>query len=211
MKKIVIILFSIIWYAAYSGDPKFPVNEIPEELKKDVNIVVREDKMVYRIMSKSEASLYAYYVVTILNDKGKWAASRSFGYDKLSRIKVLNAYAYDASGKQIKRIRNSEIVDHSAYDGYSLFSDNRVKAVDLTQSEYPYTVEYEYEMEYKFLYDFGGSMIISSEKVSVQHASYQLIYPTDLPPRYKTLNTEVKPRQEKMADLAPPTRSNSLV
>src|SRR5687768_12554117 len=104
------------------GDPKYPVSAIPEALRTNVNVVFREDHMTFRIHSKSKASYFVHQIITILNDKGKRYASKVVGYDKLSKIKDLNGTVYDAAGKQIKRLRNSEIYDQSAFDGFSLYS-----------------------------------------------------------------------------------------
>ncbi len=200
MKNFLLIVFSTLALTTQAGDLKYPVSEIAEELKKDANAVVREDRTICRILAKDRATIYSLFAVTILNAKGDAWAAKVFGYDKFRKIKDLNAYAYDANGKQIKRLRNSEILDRSAFDG-SLFSDNRIKAVDLSQSTYPYTVEFESEMEYKYLYSIDGSVIIPDENVSVQHASYQLNYPKDLKPRFREVNV-VEPRKkvEIMAD-----------
>lgn len=202
MRILLLTLLTLVGFqcSILASDPKYPVSAISEDLKKDVNIVVREDKMVYRIVSKNKGSMYAHYAVTILNGSGQRSAKKSFFYDRLSKLKELKGAVYDAEGNLIKKLKNSEITDRSAFDGFSLFSDNRLKIVDLTQTVYPYTVEFEYEMEYDFLYDFGGSWIVSQEKQSVQHASYQLIYPEDLTPRYKVFNTNCIPKQEKTSD-----------
>jgi transglutaminase-like putative cysteine protease len=182
-----------------AGDKKYPVSEIPEELTKDINAVVREDKMEYRIISQSKASVYAYYAVTIFNTGGKEYANRQVDYDKLTKVISFSGSVYDATGNLIRRLKNSEITDHSIYDG-GLYNDNRIKSADLTQSNYPYTVVFEYEKEYRFLYMIDGSVIVPDEKISVQHASYQLIYPLDLAPRYTVFNIDKKPTQGRTSD-----------
>jgi hypothetical protein len=180
-----------------AGDPKYPVSDIPEPLRANVNAVFREDQMIFTILSKSKASYYVHQVITIFNEKGKKYASEVVGYDKLSKIKDLNGTVYDANGKQIKRLRNSEIYDQSAFDGFSLYSDNRFKAVNLTQGTYPYTVEFEYEIEFKYLFFIPSFILVPEERVAVQNSSYCLRFPENLAPRYKVNNTEVKPREEK--------------
>jgi hypothetical protein len=184
----------------YAGDPKYPVSDIPEELKINVNVVIRQGEMVFKILSKSKASLYVHQVITILNDKGKEYASETVSYDKLSKIRDFNGTVYDASGKQIKRLKNSEIYDQSAFDGFSLYSDARFKSVDLAQGSYPYTVEFDYEIEYKYLFHIPGFVVVPDEKISVQRAAYRLCFPQDLAPRYLVRNTDVKPKQEKTSE-----------
>lgn len=195
MRTLILILL-VVSHLCFSADIKYPVSEIPEELKKDVNAVIRENKMIYKIISKNTATLYTYFAVTIFNANAKDFASRIESYDRLTKITDLNGSVYDASGKLIKKLKNSEIYDRTAFDG-SLFSDNRVKSIDLSQNSYPYTVVFECKKEYKFLYLIDGSAVVSSEKVSVQHWSYELIYQPSLTPRYKTFNIEQKPEIRK--------------
>src|SRR5688572_22776416 len=194
MKYFLTNILLSLFILSYGADPKYPVSAIPEELKKDVNVVVREDKMVYTITSRSTASLHVLMVATIFNSNGRRYAQRSVGYDKLSKITGIKANVYDAEGNLIRKAKPSEIIDRSAYDG-SLYSDNRYKAVDLTQGSYPYTIEFEYQIDYKFLYHIDGTYLISGEKVSVQHVSYQLIFPYGLAPRYKVLNINSEPQR----------------
>jgi hypothetical protein len=181
---------------AGTGDPKYPVSEISPELLKNVNAVVRKDEMVFTILAKDKAKLYSYYAITILNQKAKDFAERVLAYDKLRKIKDIKASVYDATGKQIKRLKANEVSDQSAFDGYTLFSDDRLKIIDLAQTVYPYTVEIEYEEEYNFLFYIDGSEIIPDEKVSVERFSYTLKFPKELEPRYKLLNIEGQPKKE---------------
>ncbi|MFN0187235.1 MAG: DUF3857 domain-containing protein, partial [Bacteroidia bacterium] len=199
MKRFLTPIFIIISNCAFSAEVKYPVSEIPEELKKDVNAVIREDKMVYKIFSQSKASIYAYYSVTIFNERAKDYAIKQVAYDKLSKVTDFNGSVYDAMGKLIKKLKSSEIIDHSAYDG-GLYNDNRIKSADLTQGTYPYTIVYEYEKEYRFLYMIDGTVILPDEKVSVQHSSYQLIYPPAIAPRYNAINIDMEPRLERTSD-----------
>jgi hypothetical protein len=193
MTKVLFTILFLCGVRAAATDIKYPVSEIPEELKKDVHAVVREDKMIFKIISKNAATLYTYYAVTIFNENGKHFASEVEDYDKLMKITKFAGSVYDASGKLIKKLKNNEIYDQSAFDGVSLFSDNRLKSANLAQSTYPYTVVFECEKEYQFLYHIDGSVFIPGEKVSVQKASYELVYPVALKPRYKTLNVDQKP------------------
>jgi len=188
MKRILILIIYTSSQLALAGDLKYPVSAISDDLKMNVNVVIREDKSVFTIYSKNKASYYAISAITILNEKGNSYAENVIWYDRLRKITKLNGAVYDASGKLIKKLKNSEIRDQSAFDGFSLFSDDRLKFMDLSQNTYPYTVEYEYEVEYKYLYSIDGSVIIPAEKISVQHSSYELIYPSSLRPRTKTLN-----------------------
>jgi len=198
--KILSISFLLAFTTLVLGaEIKYPVSEIPAALKENVDVVIREDQMVFKIINKSKSNYIVHLVVTILNEKGNHYAKKSVGYDKLSKVIDFSGFAYDASGKQVKKLRNAEIYDHAANDGFSLFSDNRVKSANLEQSTYPYTVEFEYEIQNEYLYSIPGSFF-GGEKSSTQHASYQLIFPPDLTPSFKAINITSNPLKEKLTD-----------
>lgn len=197
---IIILCMAFLSTGVFGADLKYPVSAIPENLRTNVNAVFREDHLTFKMLSRSKASYVVRQVITIMNGNGKHYATEVVGYNKLSKIKDINGTVYDASGKQIKRLKNSEIYDRSAYDGFSLYSDARFKMVDLAQGTYPYTVEFEYEVELKYLFYIPGFELISEEGVSVENSSYSLHYPADLAPRVKSFNTEVKPLSEKTTD-----------
>lgn len=194
-----ICCFLLIAIRGLASDPKYPISEIPEELKKGVNAVVREDKMVYTINSRSTATAYTHVVISIFNNNGKGFAEETIGYSKLSKITMFKANVYGPEGNLIRKVKSSEIEDGSAFDRFSLYSDNRYKSVNVAQSVYPYTVEFEYEVEYKYLYSIEGTYLIPGEKISVQHASYELIFPEELRPRYKMLNVDQQPKKSNPA------------
>lgn len=196
-KKFLVLAFSGLASLTYATDLKYPVSAIPEELKKNVDVVVREDFMSFKINSKNSATYHVHQVHTIFNEKGNSVAEETISYDKLSKIIDINAYVYDANGKQIKRLKKSEIYDQAAYDGVSLFSDHRLKHLNLAQAIYPYTVEIEYEVKYDFLYWIPTSWW-GGERISHEHASYQLIYPIGLEPRYQLFNSNVEPTKTKL-------------
>jgi len=200
MKRILITSLLLIRISnGFAGDIKYPVSAIPEELKQNVNVVIREDHISFQILSKNHALYSVRFVVTILNEKGNDYADHQVLYDKLTKIVELSGAAYDANGNQIKKLKNKDIHDQAAFDGFSLYSDDRLKVINLAQATYPYTVEIEYKLEYKYLYFIPGSRW-GGEKVSYQNASYQLVFPTNLAPRYKLLNVEQTPKKEKTAE-----------
>ncbi|MBI1770028.1 MAG: DUF3857 domain-containing transglutaminase family protein [Bacteroidetes bacterium] len=186
------LLFSIQLTA--KDDPKYPISAVPAELKENANVVVREDHVKFKILEKNRATHYVHYVVTILNEKGKDYASHDVWYDKLTRIVNLSGAVYDAQGNVVKKLKDKEVYDHASYDGFTLFSDDRIKSIDLSQSIYPYTVEFEYVLEYKFLYYIPSSWW-GGENISYQHASYELSYPPAIAPRFKLFNIEAAPRK----------------
>jgi hypothetical protein len=200
IKRSLIIAAVFFPLAGWCDDPKYPVSAIPEELKKEMNGVVRQEQMTYRILSKSKAKVNCLYVVTILNPKAKEFSSLTLSYSKLIKITDFTASVYNAEGKLIKKLKNKDIIDQSGYDGMSLYSDLRIKHADMSQAVYPYTVEFEYEKEYDYLYAIDEPSIIPDEKISLQLCTYEVIYPADLSPRFKSVNLDEKPLEKKTPD-----------
>lgn len=196
MKYFLAIWIALSFNAVAKELPKFPVNAIPEDLKKDVDAVIREDQMIFTVHSKSRATYKIYQVITILNANAKHYASEIIGYDKLSKIVSLRAAIYDANGESVKKLKPSEIYDQSAFDGFSLYSDNRIKSIDLSYGVYPYTVEIEYEIEFKYLFHIPSFYLLSGEKTSIQHSFCQFIYLKSIAPRFNTVAIDQEPKKE---------------
>jgi transglutaminase-like putative cysteine protease len=175
-------------------DLKYPVSALSETLTKDVNAVVRMNQERFIIESAKNARYTVLKAVTILNEKGNQYAIEVIGYDKLTKVASLSANVYNALGEPIKRLKNADILDMAAFDGFSLYSDNRLKALDLTQATYPYTVEIEYELDYRGLLYIPGFNIQDGDPVSIESQSFELTYPLSLEARYKLVNTTQQPR-----------------
>lgn len=196
--RLLLALFFVSTLAS-AGDYGYPVRDIPEELMKDVNVVIREDVMVYKIASRNSAVLNVKLVATILNSKGSHHAIRSVHYSKLEKINYIRGAVYNAAGQQVRKLKNNELKDQSINDGVALYRDDRVKIADLSATTYPYTVEFEYEQEFKYLYDIPDSWF-SGWRTSTQKATYSLIFPPDLTPRYRLVNLEQEPVRETLKD-----------
>lgn len=194
---------TLVVLTAMSKDIKYPVALIPSDLKTNANAVVREDEVIFRILSKKSSTAHYHTVVTILNQNGRDYAYNYIFYDKMRKVRDIKAFIYDAYGEQIKKLKSNEIPDRAAFDNVSLYSDNRYKEIDLSHTSYPYTIDLEYDLDYSYLFSIDGSTVPVQENVSVQKFTYQLIYPTELRPRYKAYNIEAKP----VITLAPGTET----
>lgn len=187
MKRIVSLLLALLSSAAAFGkeDPKYPVSTIPEDMKTGMYAVIREQELRFEINSVSSSTTYYRVVITILNSNAKSYGKEVIGYDKFNVVKSFRGVAYDAAGNVIKKLKQSDIYDQSAFDGFSLYSDNRLKRADLSQGTYPYTVEFEYETEQKCLFFIPDFSLYEDDEISIQKSKYTLVYPAALKPRYK--------------------------
>ncbi len=192
MEKLSCFLMSMFvsFFVLAKEDPKYPVSAIPEDMKTGMYAVVREQELTFKINSVSNTNMYHRIVITILNPNAKGCASKVIGYDKFRVIKSFKGIVYDASGSIIRKLKSSEIYDQSAFDGYSLYSDNRLKAADLAQGTYPYTVEFEYEIETKYLYSLPDFYLYTDDEISIQKTKYSILYANGLKPRFKLFKIE---------------------
>lgn len=187
MKRIVSLLFVLLSCITVFAkeDPKYPVSAIPEDMKTGMYAVIREQELRFEINSVSSSTTYYRVVITILNSNAKNYGKEVIGYDKFNVVKSFKGVAYDAAGNVIKKLKQSDIYDQSAFDGFSLYSDNRLKRADLSQGTYPYTVEFECETEQKCLFFIPDFSLYEDDEISIQKSKYTLVYPPALKPRYK--------------------------
>lgn len=184
-----LVLVSAVFLSAGMGeDPKYPVSAIPEESKAGMYAVIREQEEKFEINAANSSTHYYRIVITILNSNGKNFAHHVAGYDKFTTLESFKAIAYDEQGKVIKKLKQNEIIDRSAYDGSSLFSDNRIKIADVSQATYPYTVEFEYTEQNKFLFYIPSFHLYDDDEVFIQKTKYSLVFPEGQKPRYKLFN-----------------------
>lgn len=199
MRKRLSLIFFMISFCSVAGDVKYPVSEIPEEMKNGMYAVIRVKEVRWNILTRGSSVFYVKQAITILNAKAKNYAKVAVGYDKLRAIKTLKATVYDAFGNEIKKLKQNDFRDQSDFDGFSLYSDNRTKSADLAQPSYPYTVEFEYEVQLKYLYSAPDFLLYRDDEISTQNLSYVITYPLELKPRYK-LYEAGKPRIDKIED-----------
>jgi transglutaminase-like putative cysteine protease len=147
--------------------------------------VIREKEIRHVINAKNNSTYYYRQVITILNAKARNHAMVNVGYDKMSVIKTLRAIVYNESGVEVKKFKQSDFEDQSSYDGFSLYSDNRLKTSNLGLAVYPYTLEIEYEIQNKYLYSLPDFFLYEDDEVSAQHISFSISYPIGLRPRFK--------------------------
>ena len=135
-------------------------------------------------------------MITILNRKADRHAHFVEWYDKFRKLSSIKATVYNAYGKEIKKFKKKDIIDQSAISGISLYEDNRVKAIEVIQNEYPFTVEVEYEMEYKGLLFYPGWYPYPDDHIAIQQSSFKAIIPSSLGLRYHAFNTDLKPEKK---------------
>src|SRR3982751_4079622 len=193
----IILFISLCITTIVSDAQKFPANTIPDSLKENAEVVVRLQEMIWEIKSPGQAILKMHFVYTILNEKGDGYAEYRSVYNNKSRlINSINAYLYDASGKEIRHFKKKEMEDLPYEDGVSFVNDERIKKGEFSYNRYPYTVEFEEEDEFIGFMGMGSWIPQSSLKSSVELSKYSVTTPKDYVFTYRMLNSNIQPAME---------------
>jgi hypothetical protein len=170
--------------------------DYPDSLKKNADIIVLLDKTSFTRSSKSNLKQETHFVVTILSDRGDAWAEFTLGYDKFSTISNLECTLYDSKGEKIRKLKSTDVRDYAAFDGFTLFSDNRLKHFEALNSSYPYTIELKYDTEHQGFMALPTWYGVSGYNVAVKEALVILKYPSDMPINYREKNIGTVQRKE---------------
>jgi hypothetical protein len=176
-----------------AGGGEYAVSAIPFDLRKNAHVVKRMEQISFEIINTGEAILKKKYAVTIMDENGDRQAGFEEYYDKLHEIKNIEGTLYDADGKELKRLKNKQIIDVTGADDNNLIDDNRRKFHRFFYKVYPYTVEYEVEIKYNGTLFFPVWLPREDEYYSVQQSAISIIYPSSYTVRYRAFNYKNEP------------------
>lgn len=191
--KTILINFVLVFSAFIVAAQDYAASLIPDSLFENAHEVIREKHLHFEVKSDKEGVIFYRKVVTVLNEKSD-AASFYVGYNAESKIRKVSARIYDAFGKEVRKVSKEEFKDYAAIDNVSIYQDNRIKTVNLSYSEYPYTIVYEYEKLVKGI-DFAvfPRWKVQEYNQSVIQSALTIEIPNDIALHYKALNTALKP------------------
>lgn len=186
MRKILYMLLAIaplqVWCQNYS------TALIPDSLRKDTRVVLREKELILEIKSPGKAVEREREVYTILNSGGDDEARYTSRYDKFTSISEISGVLYDSLGKVTRKAKRKDMQDRTYVDEMSLASDDRYLLHNFYCQVYPYTVDYQEEDDVNGLVAFSNWMPLVSSGISTQHSKYVIIAPKDYVVRYLLLN-----------------------
>jgi hypothetical protein len=191
MRNILILL--LISTAAFAGDPQFPVSAIPAQLLKDADVVQRREELTIRLIDLKDMRVTHRCVITILNENGDKYSGFGAWYDKFREVKDVSGALYDASGKQLRKLKNSDIKDESAVGENNLMDDSRMKSHNFYHKVYPYTVEYEVEYRYRRTAGMDTWVPQGQSNYAVEHSRLSVTVPESYNLRYRSYRYQGEP------------------
>lgn len=191
MNRIIIFFAIVLAISAKLNAQDYSVSSIPDSLKLNAHVVIREYNQDIELQSQNKAVYKIKKVLTIIDKQGEKMAFLVLPYDKNSSVAVKQITFYDGNGKKIKNIKQSEIIDSPAYSSSELFSESRIRYFSPLNPYYPYTVEYDYELNYKNVISLGCWHPLSEYNVSIQHARLKFSYPEKVKINQKEVNIHI--------------------
>ena len=126
-KNIVLVLINVLFLNFLlanrtPGEPAvvdYSVQNIPINLIKNAEAVVRMDYTFLEVESAKRATVKRKYAITILNSNADRYANFQEYYDPFVKITDIKGVIYDKNGEQVRKIKKKEIQDYSAISGFS--------------------------------------------------------------------------------------------
>ncbi|MGB5944311.1 MAG: DUF3857 domain-containing protein [Leeuwenhoekiella sp.] len=143
------LLFQIFFvgYRTHAQDTSLSVFSLKAMLDGDVDSVKRSEETTIDLTEKGSLNYSLRRTMTVFNKRGLGDVGAYVGYSDNVKVKNIEAWVHDASGKEIDHIKNKDFEDVSAVSGVTLYSDDRVLFLDYTPYSYPITIVL--EIDYK--------------------------------------------------------------
>jgi len=152
---------------------------IPSEVIHDRHFVSVEKRHEVEILNQTTLIDKKSEIYLILNDSGLKSIDLSVYYDKLSKVKSIECKIYDRNGNLVKNFKEKDFKDTSIADGFSIFSDDRVKFLNLNYYNYPFFVKFDVETERNNTLVIPSFIPINEIDEFVLNTNYSLSYPID--------------------------------
>jgi transglutaminase-like putative cysteine protease len=134
--------FFLFFVAKAQEGNQFSYDSIPKILLKNANAVIRQNNITIIIDDYDDVEIVTDRIVTILNKKGLSDIKAGESYDDDTKIKEIEVTVYDSEGNKQVRFKRKEFKDVSAVSNGTLYSDNRVKYLEYTPRNYPFTIHF---------------------------------------------------------------------
>ena len=190
IKKISLYVAIFFCNIVLSQKVDYHVDLIPINLKENANSVVRNSTIEIEIVNIKSLRIKSKRVVTVFNSNGNENVNAYENYDKTKRIQNIEATIYNAFGIEIKSIKSRDFGDRIIAESYSGLTDDRIKYLKYTPTEYPYTVVFESEVKTSNTAFIPSWNPIANTDESIILSRFSIIYPNDLGFKFLEKNFE---------------------
>ena len=184
MKTCILFIIGLSCFISANAQGLYDVSKIPAELLKNASVVIRNDEQIYEVKNPGSAVMEYRTAVTILNKSGESASNMHEFYNKFSSISDLKASIYDATGKKIKDYKTSDFRDRSVVSDGTMYQDDRVKYLEFSHTNYPYTIEYSYRVDFTGIRTYPDWYPASTWNQAVETSSFVFKIPQGMTFKY---------------------------
>jgi len=150
MRKITLMLLSIILFLfGRSQGVQIDIGTvaIADSMKQNANSVLRLDEARLHVISPSKYMMQVHQIATILNSEGSGYLHHSLSFDKFHTIGDISITVYNKLGLPVKKYSRKDFQVETAFDGFSLATDDKVMRLTTAAPSYPCTVDVQYEVK----------------------------------------------------------------
>lgn len=162
---------------------------------KKVEAVAVVNDYEFEVKTANSATFRRHALFYIFNDKGKSYGHLEIPDNLYLKSKNISARICDVSGKEVKKLKNNEIVVANVSPDAILYADFKRKIVEMNWPNYPYSVEFNYEIEFQSLY-FWPDWYPQLD-IPVLKSSYTLILNEPVQFNSYSIGVDLQPRIEK--------------
>ncbi|WP_298143068.1 DUF3858 domain-containing protein [Flavobacterium sp.] len=170
MRLNVLLLFWCCLAFGQKSRPDLAVSKIDSLLVKGVDAVVRHSNVTYSVLDQDKMVVNTERTVTAFNNTGMGFVDLMEGYGKHSKVLEIELQVYDAAGNLQKVYRKRDFKDEAAFDGFSVFSDDRVLNLDLNPPTFPVTCRFTSKVENESTAFVQAFMPLVGTRCSVEYA-----------------------------------------
>jgi len=188
-KYLILIIFSFLIGCSSQRLPErnAEFSASPLLILKSDHSVVRDYTAKLQINSAEHATYHIQKVTTVLSADARDAGKIVLPYGGFQDILKVEGAIYSKEGRLIRRLTESDGMDFSLSDNYTLYEDTRIKLYELYYDEYPYTVVYDYKIELSGLLNLPV-FYPQSRNEHVERARLEVRTPKDLRVNYRSFN-----------------------
>ena len=148
---------------------------IPHDVNAQIEpyVTIHNNLKSYTISSLTEMYEHVHKNYTVHSSKGSGEIHLIIPYDKYSKITDADIQYTYKSGIT-KKFKLKDFADQVMHDGFSLFSDNRMKILLATVDEYPVTIVYNYSIKYKNTLALHTWMPINDFHTAITHTALSI-------------------------------------
>ncbi|MCX6251237.1 MAG: DUF3857 domain-containing protein [Bacteroidetes bacterium] len=193
-KSTLVLAILLVLSFSKTDAQNYSAESIPDSLKENAHCIIRDYTVDIELKSINKGVEKIKRVLTILDKEGDRKARLFIPYDKNSHVSIDQVILYDARGKKIRKVKDSEIVDSPVFSSFELYSDCRVKFINPEFAEYPFTVEYDYEISSSNMVSYGYWNPVDDYNMSIENSRLTVTYPTSVKINRKEVSLSRKSR-----------------